>query len=196
MKTRINDEGNLTADGVCLASEEKIMYDDKEVERDFGKAKNKCLRLLGYSARTRKQLYDKLCGEGYSCEIAERAIVVMESYGYIDDKKYADEYVRAAVESKGHGKYRIMQDLYNKGIEKAVVSKAIAEYYEQAEKHCEDAELQNAVSVLEKKAGHYDLSDIKGKNNAYMFMQRRGFGHSTIKEAFKILGQNIGEYYS
>ena len=65
------------------------------------KAKLRALHLLEYMDRTEKGLRQKLEQSGYPTEVVDEAIRYVKSYGYIDDKRYADNYLRTRSNGKG-----------------------------------------------------------------------------------------------
>ena len=134
-------------------------------------ALNYSLRLLDRRDYTKKQLEDKLKSRG----VAERDIIEVINYlkekGYVDDERYARNYVYFRLK-RGYGKKRIRFELLNKGIDEAIIDKALGLQDEQADE------------VFLKK---YEL--LRGKKNLkkklFDYMQRRGFDSQTIFSLFE-----------
>ncbi len=134
-------------------------------------ALNYSLRLLDRRDYTKKQLEDKLNSRG----VAERDIIEVINYlkekGYVDDERYARNYVYFRLK-RGYGKKRIRFELLNKGIDEAIIDKALGLQDEQADE------------VFLKK---YEL--LRGKKNLkkklFDYMQRRGFDSQTIFSLFE-----------
>ena len=63
-------------------------------ETVYIKAQSRALDFLGYKMRTEKEVRRKLQDEGYIDDVIERVIEFMKKYGYIDDLKYAQSYIR------------------------------------------------------------------------------------------------------
>lgn len=134
-------------------------------------ALNYALRLLDRRDYTKKQLEDKLNSRG----VAERDIIEVINYlkekGYVDDERYARNYVYFRLK-RGYGKKRIRFELLNKGIDEAIIDKALGLQDEQADE------------VFLKK---YEL--LRGKKNLkkklFDYMQRRGFDSQTIFGLFE-----------
>lgn len=160
-------------------------------DNTFEKAINKALSLLSYGAKSERRLFEKLTEAGFDENTAREAVELMKSYGYVDDEKLAADYIRACVESKGHGKLKIMDGLRLKGVSAETAKTALDEFYAIAE---ENAELENAVKTLRKRLKGNLPADNREKQSAYGFLLRRGFTGETAAKALKEMGQDINEY--
>ena len=58
------------------------------------RAKKRALHLLEKMDRTEKNLKDKLLQNGYPNKLAEEAVAYVKSYHYVDDLRYAKNYIR------------------------------------------------------------------------------------------------------
>ena len=63
-------------------------------------ARRKALRLLEHMDRTEKGLRDRLIQGGFSEEAAEDAVAYVKDYGYINDYRYALNYILYRIHSK------------------------------------------------------------------------------------------------
>ena len=89
-------------------------------------AKDKALDLLSYSARTSRQLYEKLARKS-DPEAAAAAVERMEELGLVDDADYARRFVADKLNLKDWGLRRIEQELRAKGVDQQHVDAAIEE---------------------------------------------------------------------
>ncbi len=64
------------------------------------RAKLRCMNLLKAKSYTEKQLRDKLVQGEYRKEAIEEAIGYVKSYGYVDDRKYAEDFITYHMERK------------------------------------------------------------------------------------------------
>jgi len=161
------------------------LSDKSLYERALGKA----LRLLTYGARSKAGLYRKLRDAGHNHEPAEAAIVYCEGQGLINDKKMAASYVAYAVESKRYGKHRVLQELYNRGIDRELAQEAYETYIDENTFDDEgDIDLENAVETLEKRMRQKGLEaddlDFDERRRLTDYLHRRGFSFGTISRAF------------
>lgn len=150
---------------------------DRMLHEVLGKrAKKRAMHLLERMDRTKKQLYDKLLEGEYPADCIEEAIAYVESYHYIDDARYACNYVRYAQEKKS--RMRIRQELLKKGVSSELIDAALEEEF------CSDEEEQIKELLIKKK---YDPehSDEKEFRRTYSFLLRRGFRSGDILKAMK-----------
>ena len=63
-------------------------------------ARRKALRLLEHMDRTEKGLRDKLTQSGFSETVSEDAIAYVKDYGYINDQRYAFNYIDSSLYQK------------------------------------------------------------------------------------------------
>ena len=96
------------------------------------KAIKRAMYLLQKQDRTKQQLTDKLKQDGYEESIVLMAIDYVESYRYLDDDRYARNYIRYGSEHKSRQKLKI--SLLQKGVSQEIVERALEEEYEGDEK--------------------------------------------------------------
>lgn len=76
-------------------------------------ARRKALRLLEHMDRTERGLTDRLRQAGFSEEAAEDAVSYVREFGYINDERYAFNYIMYRIHDKSRQK--IFQELQQKG---------------------------------------------------------------------------------
>lgn len=135
------------------------------------RAKKRALYLLQKQDRTEKQLYDKLKQSEYPEECIENAIQYVKNYHYIDDARFAKNYIRYHQEKKSV--QRLKMDLMSKGIDKVTIEDAIDEEFVSDER-------QMIANLLEKKRFDASQADISTRRKLYQFLLRRGFKSSDI----------------
>lgn len=135
------------------------------------RAKKRAMHLLEKQDRTEANLRQKLKESGYPQVAIETAISYVASYHYIDDERYARNYVRYHQEGKSRKK--IYEALRLKGVSKDLISLALEEEFE-----ADEAGM--IIELLEKK--HYDVetADIKEKSKMFRFLIGRGFAPGDI----------------
>lgn len=79
----------------------------------YEKAKLRAMHLLGRADRTERGLRQKLLAN-YPEEVVEEAIAYVKSFGYINDRRYAENYIRFRAQSKS--RVQILQELQRKGV--------------------------------------------------------------------------------
>lgn len=145
------------------------------------RAKLRCMNLLQSRDYTRKQLEDKLEQGDYPEECINEAIAYVASYGYIDDLRYARDFIEYHINSKS--RMRIETDLTRKGIKGDVIRQAFEELDELGVEQDECAMIDD---LLRKK--HYcpDTATRQEQQRMYGFLYRRGFHADAIAKALSI----------
>lgn len=142
------------------------------------RCKLRAMNLLQKKDYTTKQLRDKLEEGLYPKELVDEAIEYVRSYKYLDDERYARDYISYHMTTRS--KNRIMQDLMTKGISKDMLMLIMEELYS---KENGDVELEQVKALLSKKHYDPDIADFKEKQKIMAFLVRRGFQVSTIRKA-------------
>ena len=145
-------------------------------------ARRKALRLLEHMDRTEKGLRDRLIQGGFSEEAAEDAVAYVKDYGYINDYRYALNYILYRIHSKS--KQKIFQELQQKGISRDVASEA----WEEASDLEEPDETSLLRTAIEKKCSPGDTLDDKAMRRLYGYLQRRGFRMGDITAVLDEMG--------
>ncbi len=146
------------------------------------RAFNKASDLLSRRDHSEKELREKLRQKGFS-EGADEAIERLRGYGYVDDARFAARYAAELQRVKHYGKKRIEQELFRKGVDRAVIAETLEEMTFDAD---------DLVSLIERKyAGR--LGTEKGVSQTVAALQRRGYGYREIKDALEQLAQKTEE---
>lgn len=147
----------------------------------YAKARDKAIKLLGYSAKTEKELLQKL-EEEYNSEICNTVVEMLKKYGYINDDAYANAYINDSFRFKGWGSNRIKFELKKKGVDE----NKIAEAMENADLN----EEEKACEILKKRLKGCTTPDYKERAKHTRYLASRGFDYEVIKTAFLRLTQD------
>lgn len=160
--------------------EEQMEITPEEVDRIYTetvlrRAKMKAMLLLKSMDYSEKGLRDKLIRLYYPPKAIDDALEYVISYGYIDDERYARNYVRFKKDSQS--RKQIEFTLQQKGVCKDYINIAFDEEYSN--------ESNALVRAIIKKIGSLErieeLSpDEKRKVGAYLY--RKGFSSQEIRE--------------
>lgn len=145
----------------------------------------RALRLLSQRAYSRAELRLKLERLGYGQEAISRAILKLEEYGYLDDKRFAEEYASAKLRLKGMGKLRLRRELVSKGVGEEAIEEGIRRAFEGR------SEEEVAMEVAQRRLAAYSGLDASTlKRRLYAFLLRRGFTHDV---ALRVILRLTGE---
>ncbi len=139
------------------------------------RARLRCMHLLQNMRYTEKQLYDKLCRSFYPHDIARAAIDYVRSYGYVDDKQYAQDYISAHISSRS--KTHILNTLSQKGIPIDVSTEIWKNTATEAQEQIEKIQIEN---WLKKKNYDKNTANYQEKRRMSAFLYRKGFQIETI----------------
>jgi regulatory protein len=161
--------------------EEVTSIQFKEIDTILKKrAKERALFILKSMDKTERDLRKKLKGNLYPEEYIDYAVEFLKKYGYIDDYRYAENYIR--MHKSGKSKRIMSQNLLMKGIAKDIVEQVIEEFEEATE---EDTEKKIIISLLKRKKYNPENEDPKEKNRIIAFLMRKGFNYEDISYCMK-----------
>lgn len=140
------------------------------------RAKLRSMNLLKSRSYTEKQLREKLLQGGYREAIIDEALDYVKSFGYIDDRQYAEDFIIYNMERKS--RRRIEQDLYAKGIDSGIVREIFERMKQDGEEPDEEA---LARELLRKKNYQPQNATNKEKQKLSAFLYRKGFQMDTIR---------------
>ena len=144
------------------------------------RATKRAMELLVKKDYTEKKLRDKLSEGLYPVNCIDTAIEYVKSYNYLDDERYARDYISYHIELKGRN--RIIRDLMNKGVSKDVIEAVLDDY---GEEECKTVETEQIKKLLIKKHYSSDM-DYKEKQKIIAFLMRRGYSLDVIKTAMDV----------
>ena len=145
------------------------IYDEIVNEILPKRAKLRAMNLLKDRDFTEHALRGKL-KEGYYPEDSIRiAIEYVKSYGYIDDRRYVENYVNFKSVSKS--RYQIKNLLLQKGLDKDLISEVCDEYYESSE-NTEKMLIEKLI--LKRKIDIINITREE-KSKLLGYLTRRGF---------------------
>ena len=147
------------------------------------RAKVRAMNLLQAKNYTSYQLLKKLLDGGYPETIARQALEYVTSYGYVDDLRYAKEYIEQAGNS--YSRNEIKLKLTSKGIEREVIEKAFSEidteHLEYGEEGTDAAEEELIKKTLTKR-GYTGDESYEEKQKLLAYFYRRGFNIDKVKK--------------
>lgn len=146
-----------------------------------GRARRRAMNLLQSRDYTEAGLREKLRSGDYPENCIEEALVYVKSYGYVDDRRYAGDFISYNMERKS--RTRMEQDLMKKGIGKDTICSVFEELEEQGTSQDEDAMIR---SLLEKKKYDPKTAAKQEKQRMYAFLYRRGFHGEAINRALSL----------
>lgn len=141
-------------------------------EKNFTRGRNYLIHLLSVRDYTTKEIETKLKKAEYSDEIVEEVIQYGLERHYLDDIRYAEDFIRFRKGSKSirQLKYQLSQ----KGIANYILDQIEAE-------DDQDELYDKVVRYREKKAG----TDYEKDAKTYQYFVRKGYNSSLVKDILR-----------
>lgn len=131
----------------------------------------RAMHILERTDKTEAQLRRKLEESEYPKEAVESAIAYVTSYGYLDDRRYAEHYIEW--KKQGKGKARLKMELVQKGISREIIEEVL-----ESADFGETREMIRQI-ILKKRKTDIPMNE-KEKQRLYGFLMRKGFSSSDI----------------
>ena len=156
-------------EGVALGLEE---LEEVRVAGERALAMNRALHFLGYRARSRREVRERLRRYGYGEETIEGVVVRLEELGYLDDEEFA----RAAAREKArrYGPRRVLGELRRSGVDAELAQGVVDDEFAQR------SELEEARSLAARRYNRGG-SDAEARR-VYGFLMRRGYSAEVCAE--------------
>lgn len=142
------------------------------------RAKLRCMNLIKSRDYTREQMKHKLGQGGYPEPVIEEALDYAASGRYIDDLRYAENFITCSHEKKS--RRRIENDLLQKGIPTETIARAWVQW--ENDGNVQD-EAEQIRTLLAKKHFDAETADRKELQKMYAFLARKGFDGDKIRRA-------------
>jgi regulatory protein len=128
--------------------------------------------------RTESELRSKLSDAGFTQSIVDKAIQYVDSYGYLNDERLAETYIRTRKNDKS--KLAIKMELKQKGVDSKIIDLAFSEEYDTEGE--EDPEVVAIKKAVAKKTKSPEEMDYEAKQKLIASLYRKGFDISKIKQ--------------
>ncbi len=141
------------------------------------------VRMLSGKRLTKAQLGQKLRDRGYEPAAIEEAVAVCEERRYIDDRTYAQLYVKSILDRKPVGRMRLLHDLLRHGIDGDLAHAVIDEFSGDGD---EEERIDRALAKLEA------IRPQDGYEQLGRRLERQGFTAPEIARALRKRAQTRG----
>ena len=155
-----------------------------EARRDQEKGIKECLRksgvLLAQRDYTCSRLREKLLSAGFGGEVVEQTLENLREAHYLDDERYARNFVQAHWEDRS--RLRIRMDLESRGVPPEIAAGVISE---ESEERGPEADIRQILGLMRKR-GYDPLNatwEEKGKLQAFLY--RKGYSQSSVRAAMR-----------
>jgi regulatory protein len=153
------------------------------------RAREICLRLLAAAPRTRAQLADALRRKDVGDDVAERVLGRFTDVGLIDDKAFAQAWVRSRHAGRGLARRALAAELRRRGVDSETVGEAVEELDP-------DEEARTARALVDRKLRTTrDVDPVKRTRRLVGMLARKGYPPGTayrvVREALEAEGADV-----
>lgn len=166
-------------EGTALSDE---TYTQIQKEIVLKRAKLKAMHLLTDMARTESGLREKLRQGMYTEEIVEQAVAYVKSFGYLDDYKYAEQFIDSRKVSKSEREIRMI--LRNKGISPEIIDQAFDN------SRTENGEQAAIRTLIRKKHINLYTATEQELHKLYNYLARKGFRYEDVRQVIQNYDEN------
>ena len=146
-------------------------------------ARAACLRLLTVRAQTRAELATRLAQRGFAEDVSTRVLDRLAEVGLIDDRDFAEQWVRSRHLNAGKGKRALASELRTKGIDDDIIAEALAEVDSDAERSRAE---QLVADKLRRERLTDETDDAKVTRRLVGMLARRGYHRSMAFDVVKM----------
>ena len=149
------------------------------------RAKLRAMHLLADMDRTEEALREKLRQGLYPADAVEGAVRYVKSFGYLDDARYAENFVRSRQDSKSRKEIQAL--LLRKGSKAEQIAAAFGACYDE---NNGDGEQEAIRKILKKKRFSPEECDESGLQKIYGYLARKGFHYDTVRQVIQNYFEN------
>jgi regulatory protein len=164
-----------------------------EREDEGYRAREAAIRLLAHRARSVAELRQRLVRKEIAAAVVDRTMEWLDARGYLDDRAFAEAFVRDRLRLRPRGRAGLIQELRRKGVDGTTAEAATdavmaAEAVAEPDLALEAARAwarKNAPLVAESARGIEPR--LRGRRRLYGHLARRGFDPASIRVAMDAL---------
>src|SRR5262245_59943001 len=88
------------------------------------------VKILAERAQSTGELRRKLIQKAERSSDVEEAISRLRDYGYLDDRRFAEDYAGSRLENRGFGRSRVLRDLRQRQVSVGLAERAVKRAYQ------------------------------------------------------------------
>ena len=142
------------------------------------RCRRKALDLLARAEHSRRGLEQKLYKREFSSDHIKQALDRLESAGSLDDRRFAESWLRSRLRNHPEGPVRLMASLASKGVAGSVASAAVETVLAELDDMDAENALERAWAKLSRKSGMNDEKLLRA-------LVRRGFPAFRVRALLK-----------
>jgi regulatory protein len=154
-------------------------------DEELSNAKKYVYNILARRMYSSSEIRKKLKEQGYTDEIIDNVISMMEGYGYLNDKTFAEEWIRSRAHNNPKGKIVLKRELTQKGIEGDIIEEVFSQSFDESQQS------EIALDMARRQSRSYRNDDpISARRKLQGYLIRRGFDFETVRNVVdKVLNE-------
>jgi len=171
-KIRVGDELDPSTIGIIKSHEETKL------------ARDNAFRLLSHRMRSEKELRFTLLEREFDPTIVDNVLLELQTKGYLDDRKFAEAFIRDARLRKPAGTAMLFQKLRLKGLDRALIMEALGDLMPTDTE--QELAYTSAMKLLKRiRTSRKPVPQEKEKQRLSHYLAQRGFPWSTIRPVLR-----------
>jgi len=150
---------------------EILLSEEKRKAKEYG------LNLLSFRGRSIGEMRQRLEERGFEEEIVDSVVKKLKEMEFLDDLKFAREWVRSRMEGSPKGSYGLRLELQEKKVSDVIIHAVLEEY---SEKYDEREVARTLAMKRMRVLANKERGVIQGR--LADFLARRGFSYNVIKD--------------
>ena len=154
-------------------------------DEELSNAKKYVYTILARRMYSSSEIRKKLKEQGYTDEIIDNVILMMEGYGYLNDKTFAEEWIQSRRQNNPKGKIVLKRELTQKGIEGDIIEEVFNQSFDESQQS------EIALDMARRQSRSYRNDDpISARRKLQGYLIRRGFDFETVRNVVdKVLSE-------
>ena len=144
---------------------------------NYSKAKKYAVKSLTFKMQSQQEMAKKLEQKGYDPEIIKKVVDHLVQMEYINDRLFAQKYIKQAMNLKKLGVQRIRQELSIKGIRRDVIDDALSQF--------DNSQEDVLYEMVQKKMKTLKDFDVKSLNSLRGHFIRKGYLMNSINRCIE-----------
>lgn len=150
----------------------------------YEEALEKLRHYCGFQDRSHKEVWQKMRNLGVSEEKGDELVLQLMDEQFLDEERFARNYVRGKFKHNEWGRTKIIQGLKEKGIHQNLVDLALDEIDEEEYKKVLQKHLERKWQLLKGE------SDVKRRQKVGSFLIRKGFEPELVCQVLEDWNEN------
>lgn len=150
-------------------------------EKEKKDAIRKAMNVLLSNDKSEKELRDRLSKAGFSDEAIDSAIDYCKGFGYVDDRRIAENFILS--QSSKKSRREIEMKLFSKGIDRDLIDEVFASIEDDESADLYATQLEAAKKIFKKKIGQgLDPESFNDAMKIKAALYNKGFSEEIIRE--------------